>query len=105
MSTTLRVAVFFLMFFGCTFVNLFAQQAISAPKREIQEHLARAQQALADKQLDSAIRELNAVLALDPKNVKARGNLGVVQFLQGNFAEASQNLRKALRLQIGRAHV
>lgn len=99
MSTTLRVAVFFLMFFGCTFVNLFAQQAISAPKREIQEHLARAQQALADKQLDSAIRELNAVLALDPKNVKARGNLGVVQFLQGNFAEASQNLRKALRLQ------
>lgn len=99
MSTILRVAVFFLMFFCCTFVCLSAQTATSFPKRDIQEHLARAQQALAGKQLDSAIRELNAVLALDPKNVEARGNLGVVQFLDGKYAEASQNLRAALRLQ------
>jgi tetratricopeptide (TPR) repeat protein len=54
---------------------------------------------VADKQLDSAIHELNAVLALDPKNVEARGNLGIVQFLQGNLSEANQNLRQALRLQ------
>ena len=99
MSTILRVAVFFLMFFSCTLVCLSAQTGASDPKREMQAHLARAQQAVADKQFEAAIRELNAVLALDPKNVEARGNLGVVQFLQGNFAAASQNLRQALRLQ------
>jgi tetratricopeptide (TPR) repeat protein len=79
--------------------SLSAQTAASDPNREIRTHLAGAQQALADKQLDLAIRELSAVLALDPKNVEARGNLGVVQFLQGKYAEASQNLRQALRLQ------
>jgi tetratricopeptide (TPR) repeat protein len=99
MSRILTLAVFFLMFFSCTVGNLFAQKAASAAQREVREHIARAQQALADKQLDSAIRELNAVLALDPKNVEARGNLGVVQFLEGKYAEASQNLRAALRLQ------
>jgi Tfp pilus assembly protein PilF len=99
MSRILASAVFFLMFFSCTLGNLLAQKAVSAPPREIREHIAMAQQALADKQFDSAIRELNAVLALDPKNVEARGNLGVVQFLEGKYADASQNLRAAVRLQ------
>jgi len=99
MSTILRVAVFFLIFFAFTPVCLCAQTGPSDPKGSMRAHLARAQQALADKQFEVAIRELNAVLALDPKNVEARGNLGVVQFLQGNFAVASQNLRQALRLQ------
>lgn len=98
MSTILRVAVF-LMFFSCTLVCLSAQTGATDAKREMQAHLARAQQAVADKQFEAAIRELNAVLALDPKNVEARGNLGVVQFLEGKYAEASQNLRAALRLQ------
>jgi tetratricopeptide (TPR) repeat protein len=79
--------------------SLSAQTATSDPKREIRAHLARAQQALADKQPDLAVRELNAVLVVDPRNVEARGNLGVVQFLQGKYADASQNLRQALRLQ------
>lgn len=80
-------------------VCLPAQNTHSPSHREIREHLAKAQQAVASKQLDAAIRELNAALVLDPKNVEARGNLGVVQFLGGKYAEASQNLRAALRLQ------
>jgi tetratricopeptide (TPR) repeat protein len=99
MSKILTSAFLSLMFFCCSPDSLFAQKPASAPQREIREHIAKAQQALVDKQLDSAIRELNAVLALDPKNVEARGNLGVVQFLEGKYAEASQNLRAALRLQ------
>ena len=99
MSRILNVAVFFLIFFSFAFVSLFAQKAVSAPQREIREHLARAQQAMADKQLDSALHEFTAILALDPNNVEARGDLGVVQYLAGNYAEASQNLRAALRLQ------
>jgi tetratricopeptide (TPR) repeat protein len=54
---------------------------------------------MADKQLDSALHEFTAILALDPNNVEAKGDLGVVQYLEGNYAEASQNLRAALRLQ------
>jgi tetratricopeptide (TPR) repeat protein len=99
MSRILNVAVFFLIFFSFAFVSLFAQKAVSAPQREIREHLARAQQAMADKQLDSALHEFTAILALDPNNVEAKGDLGVVQYLEGNYAEASQNLRAALRLQ------
>jgi len=98
MSRILKVAVFFLISFSLPFV-LFAQKSSSAPQREIREHFARAHQAMEEKQLDAAFREFSAILALDPKNVEARGNLGVVQFLQGKYAEASQNLRAALRLQ------
>jgi tetratricopeptide (TPR) repeat protein len=79
-------------------VSLFAQRP-PAPQGEIREHFARAQQAMADKQLDTASREFSAILALDPKNVEARGDLGVVQFLGGKYAEASRNLRAALRVQ------
>ena len=67
--------------------------------RPVQFHLAEAQQAMAAKQFDVASRELNAVLKIEPGNVEARANLGVVQFLQGEFAEAGQSLRTALRLQ------
>lgn len=99
MSRILIAAALFLACFAFAAVHLFAQKPSPSPQREILEHIAKAQQAVVDKQLDSAIREFTAVLALDPKNVEARGDLGVVQFLQGNFSEASQNLQKALRLQ------
>lgn len=98
MSRILNVAVFFLICCSFPFV-LFAQNSPSAPLREIREHFARAQQAMEEKQLDIAFREFSAILAIDPKNTEARGDLGVVQFLEGKYAEASQNLRAALRVQ------
>jgi tetratricopeptide (TPR) repeat protein len=88
-----------LLFIWISIPRLLAQVPTSGSRHEVRAHLARAQQALASKQLDSAIQEFNAVLALDPNNVEARGNLGVVQFLGGKYAEASQNLRAALTLQ------
>ncbi len=91
-------AVYFLIWLSFP-VGLFAQKPPSAPQREIREHFARAQQAMERKQLESAFREFSAILVLDPKNVEARGDLGVVQFLQGNYADASQNLRAALRVE------
>jgi tetratricopeptide (TPR) repeat protein len=90
--------VFFVVWFCCP-VGLFAQKPPLAQSREIREHFALAQQAMEQKQLDSAYREFNAILTLDPKNIEARGDLGVVQFLQGKYAEASQNLHAALRSQ------
>ena len=90
---------FLIVFVLVPSVCLFAQTANRDPKREIRAHLARAHQALEEKQLDLAIRELNAILAVDPRNVEARGDLGAVQFLQGKYPDANQNLRQALQLQ------
>ncbi len=64
-----------------------------------QEHLARAQQALANKQLEQAAQELHEAVIADPANVEALANLGVVEFLQGKYAEASTDLGEALKLQ------
>jgi len=96
---TVASLVAIVLFIWISIAHLLAQAPASGSKREVQEHLARAQQAVADKQFDFATQEFSAVLALDPNNVEARGNLGVVQFLDGKYAEASKNLRAALRLQ------
>jgi tetratricopeptide (TPR) repeat protein len=97
MFRILRIAIPFILAF-LILGSLSAQTSASASKPDIQTHLAHAQQALAQKQFDIAARDLNSVLALDPRNIEARSNLGVIQFLQGNYAEASENLRAALRL-------
>ena len=52
-----------------------------------------------DNKLDLAASEFKAILALDPNNVDARGNLGVMLFFQGNYNDAIPQLREALRTQ------
>lgn len=42
--------------------------------------------------------EFEAIIALDPNNVDARGNLGTVLFFQGDYAKAVPQLRAALKL-------
>jgi tetratricopeptide (TPR) repeat protein len=63
---------------------------------EIHNHLQKAEAYLKAKDQTSAIKEFDAVLALDPKNAEAHANLGVVEFFQGDYRNASQNFRKAL---------
>jgi len=46
-----------------------------------------------------AASEFAAIVALDPKNVDARGNLGVLLFFQAKYAEAIPQLHAALKLQ------
>ena len=40
---------------------------------------------------DLAVPEFKAVLALDPRNVNAHGNLGAVLYFQGDYAGAIQS--------------
>jgi tetratricopeptide (TPR) repeat protein len=54
---------------------------------------------LQEKKLDLAAAEFRAILAIDPKDADARGNLGVVSFFQGNYRDAIPQLRAALKLQ------
>jgi Tfp pilus assembly protein PilF len=65
---------------------------------ELSRHIHLSQQYLAQHEPIKAIPELQAVLALDPKNLEAHANLGVLLFFQGEFVAAIPQLREALKL-------
>ena len=73
----------------------------SAPSRQqqIAAHARQAQEYMSGNKLDLAASEFAAIVKLDPQNVDARGNLGVLLFFQGKYAEAIPQFRAALRLQ------
>lgn len=80
----------------------FSQSTPKSPaierKQQIELHSRQAQQFLAQGLPDRAVGEFRAILALDPNNVDARGNLGVALFFQGDYAKATVELRSALKL-------
>src|SRR3954449_3244687 len=73
-----------------------AQQA----KQHIQasQHIRASQQYLQQQRPDLAIPELQKAVALEPQNVDARGNLGVLLFFRGEYAGAIPELRVAVKL-------
>jgi tetratricopeptide (TPR) repeat protein len=78
-----------------------AAQAPAGRQQQIETHTRQAQQYLKENRTDLASAELRAIIALDPNNVDARGNLGVLLFFQGDYADAIPQLRAALKLQPG----
>jgi tetratricopeptide (TPR) repeat protein len=74
-------------------------QSSSSRQQQVQTHLAQAQADLSQNRPDLAAAEFKAIVALEPNNVDARGNLGVLLFFQGSYAEAIPQLRAALKLQ------
>jgi tetratricopeptide (TPR) repeat protein len=67
--------------------------------RQIQAHMQKAHALLQQNKPGLAIPEFQAVVALDPQNVDALANLGVLLFFQGDYAKATPELRAALNLQ------
>jgi tetratricopeptide (TPR) repeat protein len=65
---------------------------------ELVRHEKLAQQYLAQRDTVHAIPELRAIVTLDPKNLEAQGNLGVLLFFQGKYGEAVPELRAAVAL-------
>jgi tetratricopeptide (TPR) repeat protein len=65
---------------------------------EIHDHLRKAAEYLKANDPNSAAKEFDAVLALDPKNAGAYANLGVIAFFQHDYQKSSQHLRSALAL-------
>jgi cytochrome c-type biogenesis protein CcmH/NrfG len=96
MGTIRVITAILLLFLASTETK--AQQ-ISSRKRDIALHAQQAQQFLKENQPERAIPEFRAILALDPNNVDARGNLGVLLFFRGDDALAIPELRAALRFQ------
>jgi tetratricopeptide (TPR) repeat protein len=73
-------------------------QTSASRTAEIHDHLRRAAEDLKASDQDSAAKEFDAVLALDPKNVEANANLGVIAFSRRDYRNASPYLRKALAI-------
>jgi tetratricopeptide (TPR) repeat protein len=79
-------------------IPCFSQTSPSR-QQQIESHMKQAQVYLNENKPDLAAAEFRAIVALDPKNVDARGNLGVLLFFQGAYADAIPQLRAALKLQ------
>ncbi len=62
----------------------------------IHDHLRKAAEYLKANDPNSAAKEFEAVLALDPRNAEAYANLGVIAFFHRDYRSAAQYLRKAL---------
>ncbi len=80
------------------FAAMTAQTNPPGNTPEIRDHLHKAAIYLKQKDSDSAVKELDAVLALDPRNAEAYANLGVITFFRRDYQSAEKNLRKAVRI-------
>ena len=86
--------------FSVVFLSTLSHsQNSDSQQREVQSHLQRALDALRVNDPDTAAREYRAALQLDPKNVDARANLGVIAYMQGQYSAAAENFREVLKLQ------
>jgi cytochrome c-type biogenesis protein CcmH/NrfG len=74
-------------------------QAVPSQQEQVGLHERLAQQYLKQQRPDLAIPELQKLIELDPGNVEARGNLGVLLFFRGDYKGAVPQLREAVRLQ------
>ncbi|HEY2546932.1 MAG TPA: tetratricopeptide repeat protein [Candidatus Acidoferrum sp.] len=79
----------------------FSQQSPPSRQQQLESHARQAQEYLKENKLDLAETEFRALVALDPKNVDARGNLGVTLFFQAKYAEAIPQFRAALNMRSG----
>jgi tetratricopeptide (TPR) repeat protein len=73
-------------------------QAPASTTAQVHDHLERAQAALKANAPETAVKEFQEVLALDPKNAEAYANLGVIAFFRRDYQNASQYLRQALAI-------
>lgn len=78
-----------------------AAQAPPDKQAEIKLHSRLAEQYLQQQRPDLALPELQKVVALDPKDADARGNLGVLLFFHHDYKEAVPQLRAAVNLNPG----
>lgn len=73
-------------------------QAPHSQSQLLQSHMNKAQQDLHDRRPDLAIPEFEAVLAIDPHNLDAQANAGVLLYFGNDFAKAVPHLKAALAI-------
>lgn len=87
--------LFFLLLLLLVISPLLPAQT-SSTAQQIQSHEQRAHQLLNEKKPELAVKEFAAVVALDPLNLDAQANLGVLLFFQNKYADAESHLRAAI---------
>src|SRR5882724_9646590 len=92
---TPHLRVWPLVFLVAGTLTAMSAQTSASRTSGIQNHSHKAAEYLKANDPQSAIKEFNAVLALDPKNAEAYANLGVIAFFQRDYQNASRYLRKA----------
>lgn len=83
------------------FLGLVAKSQQLDNRQQIALHAHQAQQFLRANQPDQAIPEFRAIIALDPTNIDALGNLGVLLYFKGDYSHAIPDLQAALKLNPG----
>jgi Tfp pilus assembly protein PilF len=73
----------------------------ASTQQQVASHAQKAAEYLREKRPDLAAPEFQAIVELEPNNVDARANLGVLLFFQGKYAEAIPQMREALKLNPG----
>jgi tetratricopeptide (TPR) repeat protein len=95
---------------GCFSTLLFisghaAGQANISRAAEVKTYMEQGQRALRENQTQAAAEAYRSILKIDPANVEARANLGVVDMVTGDWAQASEELNRALKLNPGQRKV
>ncbi len=84
---------------GAILLSLAISSRAQSASREqtIESHNRKAAEYLMQSRSDLAANEFRAIIALDPNNVDARGNLGVLLFFRGDYTNSIPQLREALK--------
>ena len=82
-----------------SFSQAVSSQVAASQQTELQQHIRLSEQYLSERKPDLAIPELKAAVTLDPANLNAQANLGVLLYFRGNYAEAAPHLIAALKVQ------
>ncbi len=83
---------------GTSVGQVAKSQAGASKEQQARQHIQASQRYLQQQRPDLAIPELQKAVALEPQNVDARGNLGVLLFFRGDYAGAIPELRVAVKL-------
>lgn len=95
-AMSVKSRMFALLFLALMVAPSFCQTA-SGKKDQIRLHMQLAQQYLEQKRPDLAIPELEKVVALDPNQADANGNLGVLLYFRGDYKSAVPHFRAAVK--------
>jgi Tfp pilus assembly protein PilF len=97
----MKVFTFFLLLTLGGGVSGASQSGGVSTAQQVQAHQQKAHALLSQKKPALAVKEFAAVVALDPNNIDAQANLGVLLFFQKDYAAAEPHLRNALGQQPG----
>jgi tetratricopeptide (TPR) repeat protein len=87
-----------MLIFLASSLPIAPSQTASATASTVHEHMQKAEAFLRANDQNSAAKEFDAVLALDPKNAEAYANLGVIAFSRHDYSHAAEHLSKALAI-------